>query len=133
MQQKMVMLIRSGNSGCTVRTFKKRYYEEVRKYKEKLEQSKSITKYARKTGRPYLLGKLDEMVQKHIRSLSKKGSVINTTVANATAKALISKYPYVAGDIDVNSSRWAENLFARVNFVKRRKKSSKVDIPDKAR
>ena len=45
------------------------------------------------------------MVQKHIRSLSKKGSVINNTVANATAKALISKYHYVAGDIDVNSTR----------------------------
>ena len=47
------------------------------------------------------------MVQKHIRSLRKKGSVINTTVA--------------------------KSLFARMNFVKRRKTSSKVDIPDKAR
>ena len=73
------------------------------------------------------------MVQKHIRYLSKNGNVINTNVANATAKALISKYPYVAGDIDVNSSRWFKNLFARMNFVKRRKTSSKVDNPDKAR
>ena len=77
-------------SESTVRTFEKRYYEEVRKCKEKLEESKSITKYAQKTGRPYLLGELDKMVQKHIRSLSKKGRVINTTVPNATAKALIS-------------------------------------------
>ena len=123
----------SNLSESTVRIFKKRYYQEVRKCKEKLEESKSITKYARKTGRPYLLGELDKMVQKHIRSLSKKGSVINTTVANATAKALISKYPYVAGDIDVNSSRWAKSLFARMNFLKRRKTSSKVGIPDKAR
>ena len=105
----------------------------MRKCKEKLEESKSITKYARKTGRPYLLGELDEMVQKHIRSLSKKGSVSNTTVANATATALISKYPYVAGDIDVNFSRWTKSLFARMNFVKRRKTSSKLGIPDKAR
>ena len=67
----------SNLSKSTVRTFKKRYYEEVRKCKEKLEESKSITKYARKTGRPYLLGELDEMVQKHIRSLSKKRSVIS--------------------------------------------------------
>ena len=96
-------------SESTVRTFKKRYYKEVRKSKEKLEESKSITKYARKTGRPYLLDELDEMVQKHIRSLSKTGSVINTTVTNATAKALISKYPDAAGDIDVNSSRWAKS------------------------
>ena len=120
-------------SESTARTFKKRYYEEVRKWKEKLEESISISKYARKTGRPYLLGELDKMVQKHMRSLSKKGSVINTTVANATAKALISKYPYVAGDIDVDSSRWIKSLFVRMNFVKRRKTSSKVDIPDKAR
>ena len=120
-------------SESTVRTFTKRYYEEVRKCKEKIEESKSITKYAQKTGRLYLLGGLGEMVQKHIRSLSKKRSVINTNVANATAKALISKYPYVAGDIDVNSSRWPKSLFARLNFVKRRKTSSKVDIPKKAR
>ena len=106
----------------------------MRKCKEKRKgESKSITKYARKTGRPYFLGELDEMVQKHIHSLSKKGSVINTTVANATAKALISKYLYVAGDIDMNSSPWAKSLFARMSFVKRRKTSSKVDIPDKAR
>ena len=59
-------------SESTVRTFKKRYYEEVRKCKEKLEESKSITNYARKIGRPCLLGELDEMVQRHIRSLSKK-------------------------------------------------------------
>ena len=70
-------------SESTVRTFKKKYYE-VRKCKQKLEESKSITKYARKTGRPYLLGELDEMIQKHILSLRKKGSVINT---NATANA----------------------------------------------
>ena len=73
------------------------------------------------------------MVQKHIRSLSKKGSAINTTIANATANALISEYPYVAGDIDVNSFHWVKSLFARMNFVKRKKTSSKVDIPEKAR
>ena len=56
----------------TVRTFKKRYYEEVRKGKEKLDESKKIHKYRRKTGRPYLLGDLDEMVQQHLLSLSKK-------------------------------------------------------------
>ena len=33
-------------SESTVQKFKKRYYEEVKKCKEKLEESKSITKYA---------------------------------------------------------------------------------------
>ena len=32
----------------------------------------------------------------------------------------------------MNSSRWAKTLFARMIFAKRRKTSSKVDIPDKA-
>ena len=32
----------------------------------------------------------------------------------------------------MNSSRWVKSLFARMNFVKRKKTSSKVDIPDKA-
>ena len=49
------------------------------------------------------------------------------------AKALMSKYPHVVGQIDVDSSRWAKSLFSRMNFVKRRKTSSKVDIPDGAR
>ena len=117
----------------TVRTFKKRYYEEVRKCKERIDESKKIEKYTRKTGRPYLLGELDELVQQRIRALSKKGHVINTSIANATAKALISKYPHIAGDIDINSSRWAKSLFKRMNYVRRRKTSSKVDIPEKAR
>ena len=34
----------------------------------------------------------------------------------------------------MNPSRWAKmNYFGRMNFVKRRKTSSKVDLPDKAR
>ena len=33
----------------------------------------------------------------------------------------------------VVSSRWAKKLFSRMNFVKRRKRSSKVDITDEAR
>ena len=37
------------------------------------------------------------------------------------------------GQVDVDSSRWAKSLFSRMNFVKRKKTSSKVDIPDGAR
>ena len=73
------------------------------------------------------------MVQQHLRSISKKGTVINTTVASATVKALIKKYPHTAGDVDVESSHWAKSLFRRMNFVRRRKTSSEVDIPEKAR
>ena len=73
------------------------------------------------------------MVRKYLLSLSKRGGVVNTTVANAAAKALMSKYPHVVGQVDVDSSSWAKSLFSRMNFVKQRKTSSKVDIPDGVR
>ena len=72
------------------------------------------------------------MVRKRLIVLSKKGDVINTTVANATAEALMSKYPYVVGQVDVDAPGWAKSLFIRLNFVERRETSSKVDIPDGA-
>ena len=59
--------------------------------------------------------------------------MINTTIANAMANALIKRTPGVVGDIDFNSSHWAAGLFRRMGFVKRRKISSKVDIPAGAR
>ena len=51
-------------------------------------------------------------------------------VTNATTKALMSKYPNVVGEIDIDSFRWEKSLFTRINFVKRRKTLSKVDIPE---
>ena len=108
-------------SESTVRSFKKKYYEQLReKSKEELDKSQTIPRYSQKTGRPLLLGELDEMVRKYLLTLSKRGGVINTTVANPTPKALMSKYPHVVGQIDVDSSRWAKSLFSRTNFVKRR-------------
>ena len=115
-------------SKSTVRTFKKKYYEELsRLTKEELEV------YSRKTGRPLLLGHLDEMVRKYLLSPSKRGGVVNSTITNVTAKALMSKYPDVVSQVDVDSSRWAKSLFSRMSFAKWRKTSSKVDIPDRAR
>ena len=73
------------------------------------------------------------MVQTYIRALSNRGTVISRSVATATAKALIMKYPDAVGDIDIESSYWAQSLFRRMNFCRRRKTSSKVDIPEGAR
>ena len=93
----------------------------------------NIRKYSRQIGRPLLLIELDKMVRKYLLSLSKGGPEVNTTEANATAKALMSKYPHVVGHINVDSSRWAKSLLSQMNFVKQWKTSSKVDIPDRAR
>ena len=72
------------------------------------------------------------MTQSYIKSLSNRGGGVNTVIANATAKALMKRYP-VVGEIDIDNSRWAKNLFQRMNFVERRKTSSKVDISEGAR
>ena len=45
---------------------------------------------------------------------------------------LISKYPNTVANVDTESSRWVRSLFTIMNFVKRRKTSSKVKIPEKA-
>ena len=45
----------------------------------------------------------------------------------------MSKYPNAVGDVDIESTRWAKSLFTRMHFVRRRKTSSEVDIPDGAR
>ena len=80
----------------TVRSFKAKYYQEINQAAMGMRNpTKSIPKYSQPTGRPLMLGELDIMVQTYLRALSKRGEVVNTSVANATAKALISKYPNI--------------------------------------
>ena len=47
-------------------------------------------------------------------------------------KALIRKYPNVVGDIDLDSSYWAHSFFRRMEFLRRRKTYTKVDLPESA-
>ena len=65
--------------------------------------------------------------------MSNRGAVITWSIANSAAKALMRKYPGIVGDIDIDSSSWAQSLFLCMGFVKRRKTSSKLDIPEAAR
>ena len=67
-------------------------------------------------------------------TLRKKGGVVNTVIANATAKALIDK----SADehlkvLDLESSFWAKSLFQRMGFVKRVATTSRPEIPTGAR
>lgn len=113
----------------TVRVFKTRYYKELKQVtKEQREVSKCIPRYFQPTGRPLTLDIIDGMVQTYLRTLFKRGGVIIIVLANATAKAFISKYPNAAANVDIESSRWS-----RMNFVKRWKPSTKVETPEKAR
>ena len=109
------------------------------KYKEKLaDEKKTGTKLTEKSiprepiGRPRLLGPIDDMVQKYLVSASNRGVVISRSVAKSCAKALMSRYPDYVGDIDIESSTWAQSLFRRMKFVPRRATTSKLEIPDGA-
>ena len=118
----------------TVRSFRKKAEEEIKQAsKERREPKKALSKYSSPTGRPLLLGEFDSMVQSYLVAQSNRGCVINSSVANATATALMKRNPGVIGNIDLESSHWSQSLFRRMGFVKRRKTSSKVEIPDGAR
>ena len=73
------------------------------------------------------------MVQTYMKQLRNPGGIVNRAIANATAQAPLTRYPNLVGKINVSSSSWAQSLFRRMGFKKRRKTSSSVDIPDSAR
>ena len=59
--------------------------------------------------------------------VSKQGGVINTVVANATARVLISRNPNAVANVDVKSSRWAKVYLQEWTLP------SKKEIPEKMR
>ena len=110
---------------------RKNYEKQKRKAVNR--QTKSLQKYQSQTGRPLLLGDFDSMVQSYIVSMSNRGAVISRSIANSAAKALMKKHPGIIGNIDVDSSSWAQSLFRRMGYSRRRHTSAKVDIPEAAR
>ena len=72
------------------------------------------------------------MVQKYIIASSNRGNVISRSIATSTAKALISRNPGYVGQIDLESFSWAQSLFCRMGFVRRRATTAKLEIPDGA-
>ena len=70
------------------------------------------------------------MVQKYIIASSNCDNVISRSIATSTAKALISRNPGYVGEIDLESSSWAQSLFRRLGFVPRRTTTAELEIPD---
>ena len=85
-----------------------------------------------KRGRSLVLGAvLDEKMRHFSLQLRKKGGVVNTVVAVATAKALIAR----SSDeylklIDLELTTWAKSLFKLMGFCKRAATTSKPEIPE---
>ena len=77
-----------------------------------------------------MLGEIDEMVQKFLLSVRKKGGAVNVVVSRSVAKVLIK----LSGKkelevIDLDSRWWIQSLFRQMHFVRRTATISKVEIP----
>ena len=85
---------------------------------------------AQKRGRSVLLGEIDEVVQKFLLAVRKKGRAVNVVVSRSVAKVLIK----LSGKkeleiIDLDSRWWIQSLFRQMHFVRRTATISKVEIP----
>ena len=72
------------------------------------------------------------MVQCYILAASNRGSVITRGVAVSIAKALMTRNPHLIGDVDVESSHWAQSLYHRMGFRRRQVTTSELEIPEGA-
>ena len=105
-------------------SFKARVIKEKKDAsKDQREVTQPLKKYSKSTGHPILLAELDAMVQ----------SYMNSSLAIATGKALIQKYPNAVGNIDIDSSSWIKSLFNRMEYIRRMKTSSEDKVPGGAR
>ena len=115
----------------TARTFRKRYESDLADAKRQ-GKTPSTSLPLKPQGRPFLLGEIDEMVQRYILAASNRGSVITRGVAVSTAKALMTRNPHLNGNVDVESSHRAQNLCRRMGFRRRQATTSKLEIPEGA-
>lgn len=116
-----------GLGESTVRLFKKKYLEELKRAKEnaqagKVPEVKKIT--AKIRGRPLLLGEFDSDVQMYIKALRKAGTPISVPVVLAAAEGVImAKNRSIllknGGHIELNRP-WAVSILRRMGFVQRR-------------
>ena len=68
------------------------------------------------------------MVQKYIKAASNRGAVTSRSMASATAKALLARYPGMVGMINVENSFWAKNLFQRMGYSRRKATTAKLEL-----
>ena len=112
----------------TTRSFGTKYQKLLKKEK----QSSNIS--LQKTDRPLLLGTLDKKVKTFPHVFRRKGGMVNTVLAVATAKPLTARSPDEhLKCLDLNSSYWTKSLFTRLGFTKQTCITSKQEIPELAR
>ena len=110
----------------TVRLFKKRYLEEIRKRQVPGTEFKDVTSLPQsKRGRKMMLGEqLNCKVQNYIKALHNAGTPIGSSVVMAAAEGLVRDYDRsflveYRGHIAI-SKTWAPSLLGRMGYVKRK-------------
>ena len=117
-----------GIGESTVRLFKKKYLEELRKTKENVSAHDSVPQVneisAKVRGRPLMLGEFDIDLQTYIKALRKAGTPVSIPVVIAAAEGVITARKKSAllkygGHIQLGQP-WAVCLLRRMGFVQRR-------------
>ena len=117
----------------TARTFKKKYESELDDAKRQgRAKPTSIPLKPQFLCRPLLLGELDGLVQQYILVASNRGNVISRNIAVSAAKVIMERYPRLIGNVDIESSHWAQSLFRRMGFRRRQATTSRLEIPEGA-
>ena len=105
----------------------------IKSAKRKNETPENVIK-EKKRGRPILPGEIDDMVQRFLLSLRKKGGVVNEVVARSVDKTLVKrsgKPELMFVDLD---GKWLiQSLFRRMGFVRRVATTSEVEILEGAK
>ena len=99
----------------TARTFRKRYESDLADAKRQ-GKTPSTSLLLKPQGGPFLLGEIDKIVQRFILAASNRASVITRGIAVSTAQALLTRNPHLIGNMDVESSHWAQSLYRRMCF-----------------
>ena len=82
-----------------------------------------------------MLETLDKKVKTFFHVLRRKGGIVNTVVAVATAKALIARSldEHLKKCLHLDSSYWVRSLFRRMGFTKLTCPTSKLEIVELAK
>ena len=111
----------------TVQTFAKKYKDELKLAAQEKRAPKGKIEIL-KCGRPLPLGKVDEMVLSYLLAMRHRGGLVSTSIAIATAKALIKRnLQFNLGHVVFGNS-WAKSLFLRMGYVRRAKTTSRAQI-----
>ena len=85
--------------------FKKKYEAMIKDAaRKKVSPEKAIE--TRKRGGPVLLGEIDEMVQRFLLAVRKKGELVNAVVARSVARALVKRSGKKEQEVIDLDSRW---------------------------